>query len=120
MKSSVVFTPLMDEHGNIEQEGQIQRHGRGKGAIAKGPDRLNEPKSADDLMQVEERNTGAVDWTVYSKYLRFAGSLWWAPVIILLLVLSEGAQGDLACVYYLNRMLTYRCSWNQSIPRVLD
>jgi hypothetical protein len=62
------------------------------------PYELSDTKSGDDLMQVEERNTGAVTWITYSKYLRFAGGLWWAPIIILLLSLSEGAQGDLAFV----------------------
>ena len=45
------------------------------------------------LMQTEERNTGAVKWTVYQKYLGFAGGVIWAPIIVLLLTLTQGAQG---------------------------
>ena len=53
------------------------------------------PDSAEDvLMQLEERNVGAVSWEVYKKYLRFAGGLVWAPVIVVLLILTEGNQGQ--------------------------
>ncbi|KAI0795051.1 multidrug resistance-associated ABC transporter [Abortiporus biennis] len=44
------------------------------------------------LMQEEERNTGSVDAQVYVGYLRYAGGIFWAPVIVLLLVLFEGVQ----------------------------
>jgi hypothetical protein len=37
--------------------------------------------AAMDLMQDEERNT----WTIYTKYMRFAGGLFWAPLILLCL-----------------------------------
>ncbi|KDR79232.1 hypothetical protein GALMADRAFT_243140 [Galerina marginata CBS 339.88] len=41
------------------------------------------------LMEAEERNTGAVSWIVYKKYLLSAGGLFWAPVILLLLLLGQ-------------------------------
>ena len=44
------------------------------------------------LMQIEERNTGAITWSIYHRYLRFAGSVAWAP-FLLLLTLNQVAQG---------------------------
>jgi hypothetical protein len=46
-------------------------------------------------MQEEERNVGAVTWSVYKKYLENAGGLIWAPVIAALLITVEGNNGDL-------------------------
>jgi ABC-type multidrug transport system fused ATPase/permease subunit len=92
MKDSVVFSHLMDEYGNLEQEKELDKSKTSKGDTAEEPGDLKDKKPADDLMQVEERNTGAVTWGIYSKYLRFAGGLIWAPVIFILLTLSQGAQ----------------------------
>ena len=44
-------------------------------------------------MQAEERLTGSVLWSVYAEYLRYAGGLVWAPIIFLLLTLTQGASG---------------------------
>jgi ATP-binding cassette subfamily C (CFTR/MRP) protein 1 len=51
--------------------------------------------SGDDLMQVEERNTGAVTWDIYKRYLKFAGGLRWVPIIVSLLLLDQASQGIL-------------------------
>jgi len=71
-----------------------------------------------DLMQDEERNT----WTIHTKYMRFAGGLFWASLILLLLTLLQGAQGDFSFLWYLALVyLIIICrSWKQSIPRILD
>lgn len=87
----------MAEYGNLEQEKQMDKFKASKGADV-GPDNLNDTKVGDDLMQIEERNTGAVTWGIYSKYLRYAGGTFWAPTIFLMLVLYQSAQGDL-CSY---------------------
>ena len=54
-------------------------------------------KESDDgrsgLMQQEERLTGAVSWRTYGAYFRYAGGLSWAPLIIVLTGLMQGAQG---------------------------
>ncbi|KAF8500114.1 multidrug resistance-associated ABC transporter [Gautieria morchelliformis] len=44
------------------------------------------------LMQTEERNTGQVEAVVYKKYLKAAGGLSWAPILVLLLALTQTAQ----------------------------
>jgi ATP-binding cassette subfamily C (CFTR/MRP) protein 1 len=50
------------------------------------------PKKADTrLMQIEERNSSAITWDINRKYLRFAGSVAWAPFLLVLLTLSEVA-----------------------------
>ncbi|KAF9466028.1 multidrug resistance-associated ABC transporter [Collybia nuda] len=93
MKDSTVFARLMDEYGNLEQEEQEER----KKVKAKGADdddsvEVDPKKAGATLMQAEERNTGSVTWAVYANYLRFAGGVVWAPIIILLLTLTQGAQ----------------------------
>jgi len=44
-------------------------------------------------MQEEDRNTGQMDWGIYGLYLKSAGSLSWAPVILGGLLLTEAANG---------------------------
>jgi len=90
----------MEEYGNLEAETDTNSPSSSKRAVKKvaesddsteesGP----EKNSNMALMQTEERNTGAVTWTVYKKYLGFAGGMIWVPVIVLLLTLTQGAQG---------------------------
>ncbi|KIJ49226.1 hypothetical protein M422DRAFT_225864 [Sphaerobolus stellatus SS14] len=55
---------------------------KAKAAVAKGP----------ALMQQEERNVGQVEWVTYAKYLKAAGTIVWAPVLLGLLTLSQGSQ----------------------------
>lgn len=96
MKDSTVFSKLMDEYGSLENE--KSRDGMGgqqnKGlATADDPDEIERKKVEAALMQAEERNTGAVTWDVYKKYLGFAGGIVWVPIILLLLTLNEAASG---------------------------
>ena len=44
------------------------------------------------LMQQEERAVKSVSWSVYAAYVRASGSLLFAPMIFLLLVVSQGAN----------------------------
>ncbi|KAF9466008.1 multidrug resistance-associated ABC transporter [Collybia nuda] len=95
MKDSIVFSKLMDEYGSLENEkGRVRLGARsGKGhAAASDTNEAEQKKIEAALMQAEERNTGAVTWDVYRKYLKFAGGVAWAPVILLLLALNEAAQ----------------------------
>ena len=46
-------------------------------------------------MQEEDRNTGQMDWGIYRMYLKAAGGLTWAPVILGGLLLTEAANGKL-------------------------
>ena len=90
----LVFSRLMDEFGNAESR-KDNRKDRIAGLAKDGTEPLQyKPDSAEDvLMQLEERNVGAVSWDVYKKYLRFAGGLVWAPVVLVLLILTQANQG---------------------------
>ena len=44
------------------------------------------------LMQQEERAVKSVGWNVYAAYIRASGSLLFGPVVILLLIISQGAN----------------------------
>ncbi|KAG6916304.1 hypothetical protein DXG01_007461 [Tephrocybe rancida] len=89
--NSSVFSKLMEEYGSMERQkgGSLGRQGE--------PLAVDSKQSVDKeveaaLMQEEERNTGAVTWDVYKKYMLFAGGVFWAPIIILLLVINESSQ----------------------------
>lgn len=49
-------------------------------------------KKAAALMQREERAEAAVPWSVYGAYVRASGTILNAPLIIFLLILSQGAN----------------------------
>ena len=89
-----VFSRLMDEYGNAESR-KDNRKECIAGLAKNGIEPLQyKPDSAEDvLMQLEERNVGAVSWDVYKKYLRFAGGLGWAPLVLVLLIIYQGNQG---------------------------
>ena len=98
-----MFSRLMDEYGNAESR-KDNRKERIAGLAKNGIEPLQyKPNSAEDvLMQLEERNVGAVSWEVYKKYLRFAGGMIWAPVVLALLILTQANQGWAAFLWYSN------------------
>ncbi|PVI00243.1 hypothetical protein DM02DRAFT_527341 [Periconia macrospinosa] len=49
-------------------------------------------KPAAALMQEEERAVKSVDWGVWIAYLKAGGGIWTGPLVVLLLVLSQGAN----------------------------
>jgi ABC-type multidrug transport system fused ATPase/permease subunit len=49
-------------------------------------------KKGKSIMQAEERAVASVPWSVYDSYIRASGSILNAPVTIILLVLSQGAN----------------------------
>jgi len=95
MSDGLAFSHLMDEYGNAESREKHTQKERIPGLAKTGNEPLQyEPDSAEDvLMQLEERNVGAVSWEVYKKYLRYAGGLAWAPLLLILLSLAQGNQG---------------------------
>jgi hypothetical protein len=95
MSNGLVFSHLIDDYGNAESPKKDTQKERITGLAAKGNDPLQyKPNSAEDvLMQLEERNVGAVSWEIYKKYLYFGGGFIWAPVILVLLILAQGSQG---------------------------
>lgn len=100
MANGVIFSYLMEEYGNLEAEANSSNHPPSNRKVKKDAEAEDSTEEAGPkknsniaLMQTEERNTGAVTWTVYQKYLGFAGGMIWAPIIVLLLTLTQGAQG---------------------------
>ncbi|KAF9473172.1 P-loop containing nucleoside triphosphate hydrolase protein [Pholiota conissans] len=81
------FSRLIEEHGHVESGTQSS-----SAKVSKNLQviKKNDSTTATALMEDEERNVGAVTWDVYKKYLRNAGGLIWAPILLVLLVLVEG------------------------------
>jgi ATP-binding cassette subfamily C (CFTR/MRP) protein 1 len=94
MKHGVVFSRLMEDYGNLDHEEQASAVKGEKALIVADEDEIDAKKDQAALMQTEERSTGAVSWDTYGKYLKAAGGITWAPVIILLLTLAQAAQGE--------------------------
>ena len=94
MKESVLFSRLIEEYGKIEEESTpTADQSNAPQDIKQAPAEPLKGKVGSPLMQDEERNTGAVTWFTYSRYLTYAGGIIWAPIIILLLTVAQAAQG---------------------------
>lgn len=94
MADGDVFSHLMDEYGNQNAEHAEAAEGETvkKDIYQKSIVKAKSDASQAALMQEEERQTGAVTLTTYTKYLRYAGGLIWAPFILAMLVLMQGAS----------------------------
>lgn len=68
---------LNTDKGEDERKAAKKRKGAKRGAA---------------LMQQEERAVKSVSWSVYAAYIRASGSLLYGPMIILLLIISQGAN----------------------------
>jgi hypothetical protein len=117
-----VFARLIAEYGGTEDKQMKAENGE---KLEKGmdkPDIEHEKKGINALMQVEERNFGSVEWDTYAKYLRFAGGLFWAPVILGLLAFVQGAAGMCrsGICFVIHRPMHPAVSGKHPIFRVLD
>ncbi|KDQ52618.1 hypothetical protein JAAARDRAFT_40221 [Jaapia argillacea MUCL 33604] len=94
MANSVLFSRLLTEYGNRDKDGRLGAVDKDKASIyAKAsPSKVDGKSNETTLMQLEDRNIGAVTYSTYAKYLKFGGSIWWFPWILLMLVLYEGAS----------------------------
>jgi ABC-type multidrug transport system fused ATPase/permease subunit len=88
MKNSEGFQQLM-ESTSVEEKQE-------DAAPIRPPGDNGEPKkkkkAKGGLMQSEERAVASVPWSVYSTYIRASGSMLNAPLVIGLLILSQGAN----------------------------
>jgi len=50
-----------------------------------------QPKTGTRLMLDEERLTGEVQWSTYTRYLKAVGNWWWAVIISIALVMEQAA-----------------------------
>lgn len=93
MADSVLFSRVMEEYGSQEQDKDEKEEDKTKEKSgADSPSKLGKKSG---LMQAEERVTGSVSSTVYVKYLRYAGGLIWAPIILTMLAGFQGSSGKL-------------------------
>ncbi|KAJ4474268.1 multidrug resistance-associated ABC transporter [Lentinula aciculospora] len=91
MSTNGLFTRIMDDYGSLDHEKETDTDKEMTKDETVDPTSVDKAANA-ALMQMEERNVGAVGFETYSKYLKFAGGIWWAPFILLLLTLTQGAQ----------------------------
>ncbi|KAK4127358.1 hypothetical protein N657DRAFT_565667 [Parathielavia appendiculata] len=87
MKNSEGFQQLMESTAIEEKKDEV--------APAQVPGdngQSNKKKQAKGLMQTEERAIASVPWSVYATYIRASGSMLNLPIVIGLLVLSQGAN----------------------------
>ncbi|KAH8110166.1 multidrug resistance-associated ABC transporter [Phellopilus nigrolimitatus] len=81
--------------GVITEEGTYQdlmKDGKAFSQLIEEYEKPQDGKAKAQLMSEEERNRGAVPFSIYNQYLKHAGGAFWAPVIILLLTLMQGAS----------------------------
>ncbi|OCL11568.1 hypothetical protein AOQ84DRAFT_229156 [Glonium stellatum] len=71
-----------EEHANDDEIEEEKKVGKKRGS--------KKPTAA--LMQTEERAVKSVSWGVWIAYVKAAGSIWVAPLIFTLLILSQGAN----------------------------
>ena len=95
MRDSHTFSHMIEEYGDVQRKEE-----KAEATVVERIDEsaaLGGHKESDEdrpgLMQEEERLTGAVSWQTYGVYFRYAGGLSWAPLILLLTGLMQGAQG---------------------------
>lgn len=84
-----LMTMTATEEAKEEQENAVEEEIEDEKKTAK---KTKKKKPAAALMQEEDRATKAVDWDVWLAYLRAGGGLWVGPVVVLLLILSQGAN----------------------------
>lgn len=65
----------------------------------------------DPLIQVEERNTGAVTWTTYKRYFASAGGLVWVPIIFSLLIIYQACQGMCSPLLFIEIFFDSEIQW---------
>lgn len=93
MKNSVIFSRVMEEYGTKEEEKEKKAEDTNE-AVKVADNAKDTVGKKGGLMQAEERLTGSVSASVYSRYLRFAGGLLHLPIILALLVGYQGASGQ--------------------------
>jgi ABC-type multidrug transport system fused ATPase/permease subunit len=90
MRDHVGFQQLMETTA-VEEEHEEEDHVNDDEVESEKKDMKNKRRSP-GLMQAEERAVKSVPWSVYIDYVRASGSLWNAPLVIGLLLASQGAN----------------------------
>ena len=83
----------MEEYGHSEKELSDGEEKTQKDGVASIDAEKSDERAKIALMQEEERYVGSVAWATYGAYLRYAGGIFWAPVLLVLLILMQSSQG---------------------------
>ncbi|KAK4241442.1 P-loop containing nucleoside triphosphate hydrolase protein [Achaetomium macrosporum] len=87
MKNSEEFQQLMETTAIEEKKDEAQTT-----TLTGNDSPTKNKKSKGGLMQQEERAVSSVPWSVYASYIRASGSILNAPIVLALLILSQGAN----------------------------
>jgi len=90
MKENFGFQQLMETIG-VEEEREEEDHVNDDEVEEEKKD-VKKKRKAPGLMQAEERAVKSVPWSVYIDYIRASGSLLNAPLVLGLLIMSQGAN----------------------------
>ncbi|KAF2280888.1 P-loop containing nucleoside triphosphate hydrolase protein [Westerdykella ornata] len=94
MASNEGFQKLMtmtaEEEEKEEEEEALEGEGGEEKKVAKKKKSKKQRSTA--LMQEEDRAVKSVAWSVWIAYIKAGGGLWVAPLVLLLLILSQGAN----------------------------
>lgn len=82
---------LLMETTAVEEKHETQDHVNDDEVEGEKKDVKKKRKGA-TLMQVEERAVKSVPWSVYIDYIRASGSLLNAPIVLIFLLMSQGAN----------------------------
>lgn len=87
MRDHVAFQQLLETTalGEKKEPGETSH-------IVDANDAKGKKKKSKGLMQSEERAVSGVEWSVYTYYLRASGSILNGPLVLLLLIISQGAN----------------------------
>ncbi|PHH69060.1 hypothetical protein CDD83_5843 [Cordyceps sp. RAO-2017] len=91
------FRVLMEtadgEKGEAEEGEEAKSSSEAAAAAAAAPEKeKKKSRKGAGLMQQEEKAEASVPWSVYGAYVRASGSVLNAPLVLLVLVLSQGAN----------------------------
>lgn len=92
VQHSTFFSRLLEEYGSHDEQDTAHCVEERYEVAAENEEVPQKPDTT--LMQAEERVTGSVATSMYTRYLRHAGGIFWGLVICMLLLLVQGAQGQ--------------------------
>ena len=91
MKNNTGFQTLMETTA-IEKKDDDEKATEVKTADDSKDKKKKKKDKVPGLMQQEERAVSSVPWAVYGSYVKASGSIWIAPLIVGILVFSQGAN----------------------------
>ncbi|KAG8533135.1 uncharacterized protein KY384_001918 [Bacidia gigantensis] len=90
MKGSESFQRLM---ATTAQEEKVEENVKtDKEVLIDEPKKKKTSKRGAALMQQEERAVKAVPWSIYQAYVAASGSIWYGPLTLFFLILSQGSN----------------------------